>query len=498
MKLFKYNQIFEAGTQSAPDAAKDFKPGGGYKSKEDLLDSNLPKIDPKSRIKISEKLEKVLKKMEDNDSYLAFELLWLGEPGSKYQNGLGISDVTISNRPFCFEVTISGKKFDMKIGKFFRYYWPDLLNETEIKGFITQYNEMVSDNIGDEDTTSTQRINVPSFSYNPKDVKATFLSLTTKTYPHFDDCRHEKEVLKFLPSLEKDEVGNYYKIIGEGKPTVMFTCHLDTADRQQKVTKLYLTKENGQEYIITDGNSILGADDKAGTTVMLYMMANNIPGLYYFFIGEERGGIGSGLLSDEFEKIEYLKNIKRCVSFDRRNVGSVITQQLGRVCCSNEFATELCKEYNKYGLNLSLDPTGIYTDSASFLDQIPECTNVSVGYMHEHTADEYQNITFLEKLCKASLSVNWNSLPTVRKIGLNEEIIRKHKRLLKELRSSYFPLEVKIVGEEGGGVSIRCDLEDATIEDSYETLTSLQIILNKFKVTQDVFFDQTYLKIELN
>ncbi len=199
MNLLKYSQIFEAGTQSVVDQAKDYKPSGGYKSKEDVFDES-KNVDRSARIKISSELEKVLKKMEDNDSYLAFEMLWLGESDSKYQNGLGITDVTISNKPYCFEVTIGCKKFDMKIGKFFRYYWPGLLTEDEIKSFIYQYNDMTSDNIGDESITSAQRIKVPEFSYNPKDVKATFLSLTTKTYPHFDDCRHEKEVLKFLPS----------------------------------------------------------------------------------------------------------------------------------------------------------------------------------------------------------------------------------------------------------------------------------------------------------
>ena len=216
MNLFKFNQIFEAGTQSITDPNRNI-PTGAYKSKEDVFKKEAPKdVDRSARIKISSELEKVLKKMEDNDSYLAFEMLWLGEPGSKYQNGLGITDVTISNKAYCFEVTIGGKKFDMKIGKFFRYYWPGLLTEDEIKYFIYQYNDMVSDNIGDESTTSAQRIQVPSFTYNPKDVKATFLSLTTKTYPHFDDCRHEKEVLQFLPKdLKRDEVGNYYKIIGK-------------------------------------------------------------------------------------------------------------------------------------------------------------------------------------------------------------------------------------------------------------------------------------------
>ena len=148
-------------------------------------------------------------------------------------------------------------------------------------------------------------------------------------------------------------------------------------------------------------------------------------------------------------------------------------------------------------MDLSLDPTGVYTDSASFLEEISECTNVSVGYMHEHTADEYQNITYLEKLAKASIGVDWNSLPTVRKVGLDEEILRKHGALISDLKKSAFAIDVKVIREDGGGVSIQCDLEDGAIEEIYDSLTSLSAILKKYKIEQYAFFDETYLKIEL-
>ena len=68
---------------------------------------------------------------------------------------------------------------------------------------------------------------------------------------------------------------------------------------------------------------------------------------------------------------------------------------------------------------------GIYTDSASFIEDIPECTNVSVGYFNEHTGKEKQNITFLIKLCEASVKVNWDSLPTKRSL---DEIISYKKQ----------------------------------------------------------------------
>ncbi len=47
-------------------------------------------------------------------------------------------------------------------------------------------------------------------------------------------------------------------------------------------------------------------------------MNEKVPGLYYFFIGEEVGGIGSGKVARDYKNIEYLKEIKRCISFDRR------------------------------------------------------------------------------------------------------------------------------------------------------------------------------------
>ena len=512
MRISRYDQIFEAGTQSVVDQAKDFTPGGGYKSKEDLFSKEDPKVDKTLRIKMSKDLTKILKNMEDNDSYLAFEMLWLSEDGSKYYNGLGVSDVSISNKPYCFEVTIAGKKYDMKIGKFFRYYWPNLLNDDEIKSFINQYNAIVGDNIGEEDTTSAQKIVVPAFSYNPKDVKATFLSLTTKTYPHFSDCRHEKEVLQFLPNdLKRDQVGNYYKIIGDSKQKVMFTCHLDTADREQKNTRLFqangrvdeegysfrLTKTgSGDEHIYTDGQSILGADDKAGTAVMLYMMANNVPGIYYFFIGEERGGIGSNALSSIYDKVDYLTDVKMCVSFDRRRTTSVITHQLGRQCCSNEFGQALCDEYNKNGLNLSLDTTGVYTDSASLMEDIAECTNISVGYYNEHRGTEMQNITYLKKLAEASVKVNWDNLPVKRKIGYNEELFAKHKVLINEIKKNVFGIDVKVVGKDDK-IFISLDLEESDMGEIYDSLIRVQTIIAKHKITDDCFFEETYLKIEL-
>jgi len=245
-------------------------------------------------------------------------------------------------------------------------------------------------------------------------IKETFLNLTTRTYPHGT----EKDLFHLLPSnLQTDEFGNLYIEIGD-KPSTMFTSHLDTATFQLRDV---IHQEIGN-IIRTDGSSILGADDKAGVTIMMYMIEKNVPGLYYFFLGEEVGCIGSRKLATK-HKTEPIPYIKKVVSFDRRGYDSVITHQLGGRCCSNDFGNALSKELNTQNpkFKYSNDPTGIYTDSAQFTPIYPECTNVSVGYNYEHTCNEQQDIVHLENLCEAVIKVNWESLPVSRKFTDDEE-----------------------------------------------------------------------------
>lgn len=235
-------------------------------------------------------------------------------------------------------------------------------------------------------------------------IKKKFLQLTSKTYPHGT----ENQLKGYLPNgYKEDEFGNFYLQIGE-KPTTMFTCHLDTADRTQ--LKVYHIIDG--DMIKTNGTSILGADDKAGMTVLLYMIENKTPGLYYFFIGEERGCVGSSRLSKNWKQTDFSNYITKCISFDRRGTDSIITEQFYGVCCSNEFAKDLSNKLNSAepSFKYSPDPTGIYTDSAQFTGLIPECTNISVGYYSEHTQSERQDIKHLQKLCQAVIKVDWESL----------------------------------------------------------------------------------------
>lgn len=237
-------------------------------------------------------------------------------------------------------------------------------------------------------------------------IKDKFCLLTNRTYPHGT----EKDLFNLLPSeLEEDEFGNLFIKIGESD--VMFTSHLDTATSAQSI----VTHEFDENIIKTDGTSILGADDKAGVTIMIYMIEKNIPGLYYFFLGEEVGCVGSKKLREKLT-IQKIEGINKVISFDRRGTSSVITFQASSRCCSDKFGDALSAELNKHDSTFTYknDPSGLYTDSAQFTKIYSECTNISVGYQNEHTFTELQDIDHLDKLAQACLKVDWNSLPVER------------------------------------------------------------------------------------
>jgi hypothetical protein len=145
------------------------------------------------------------------------------------------------------------------------------------------------------------------------------------------------------------------------------------------------------------------------------MIENNIPGLYYFFLGEEVGCVGSRKVASKYKE-EKQEGINKVISFDRRGTTSIITFQSGSRCCSDKFGDELSKQLNLANDTFSYknDTTGLLTDSIQFVKLYPECTNISVGYQNEHTFSEVQDIEHLEKLAEACLKVDWNNLPVDR------------------------------------------------------------------------------------
>lgn len=243
---------------------------------------------------------------------------------------------------------------------------------------------------------------------NKDQFKELFLKLTEYTIPY----KKESTLVPLLPpGYRKDDTGNYYYQIGNSE--TLFTCHLDTFSKMyKKVTHVIDEKD---PYIIrTDGKTILGGDNKLGCAILIGMIEASIPGTYYFFIGEEVGCQGSrGALG---KNPEYFKKFKRSIAFDRRRYGSIVVRQRGMNCCSKEFAKKIAQEFDIRGVKWDeLSGFGYFTDTAVFMDTIPECTNLSAGGFEEHHNTEYADLNYAYQVYKIALEVDWEKLPTVRK-----------------------------------------------------------------------------------
>jgi hypothetical protein len=111
-----------------------------------------------------------------------------------------------------------------------------------------------------------------------------------------------------------------------------------------------------------------------------------------------------------------LAQFDRAIAFDRRGMDNIISHQGWSRCASDAFCQALADELNLHDENLMYAPddTGVYTDTAEFVDIIPECTNISVGYDHEHSQQECLNTHHYELLSQAVLRVEWDKLPVDR------------------------------------------------------------------------------------
>lgn len=222
-----------------------------------------------------------------------------------------------------------------------------------------------------------------------------------------------KELLRPL-GVTEDKFGNVYKKIGKD-PGVAWVCHTDTVHSGHGYQFIDMDEEQN---IILDAKSkmnCLGADDTSGMFLMIEMIRARRPGLYIFHRGEEVGCKGSRFIADKTPHM--LNGINFCIAFDRMGMTDVITFQRGMRSCSDDFAQSLA---TKLGMGYRPDPTGVYTDSATYVDIVAECTNISVGYARQHSSSERQNIPHIMALRQVLLELDARDLVIKRKAGDKE------------------------------------------------------------------------------
>ena len=209
--------------------------------------------------------------------------------------------------------------------------------------------------------------------------------------------------------VKRDAAGNLHVDTRVSQTNrTLFVAHVDTVHRDQGPNKIAKDATHWR----ADG-APLGADDGAGVAMLMHLLHSDIHGYFVFTQGEECGGIGARWLADNMP--DLLDEFDRAIAFDRRGIDSVITHQSRGRCCSDAFAGALSAALNADDTLMYLpDNTGVYTDTAEFTLFIPECTNISVGYMHEHSDRESLDITHFAALAARVVAIDWDGLPTER------------------------------------------------------------------------------------
>jgi hypothetical protein len=237
------------------------------------------------------------------------------------------------------------------------------------------------------------------------------LDLLRYKRPH--DTKVEKLfVERFIQARFKEHytLGPMENIVVEvGKSETLFSCHTDTVHQSQGVQEVMYDDFIGMAYK-NDGDP-LGADDGAGVWLMIRMIEKQVPGVYVFHRGEERGGVGSTWI--ETNAGYFLSRFKRAVAFDRKADSSIVTVQGGKRCASQDFAIALARQL---GADWHEDLGGTFTDVKNYRMQIPECVNLSCGYYDQHTPSEMQNVEWLTGMLDVFCAVDWESLPVVREM----------------------------------------------------------------------------------
>ena len=214
-----------------------------------------------------------------------------------------------------------------------------------------------------------------------------------------------KFIRRFLEPLgcKPDGYGNM--ILRIGTAPILWSSHTDTVHSQGGRQAIVVTPDNVARAGV---HNCLGADCTTGVWLMTEMIKDGVEGLYVFHREEEVGGNGSEYIRTKTP--ELLADIQYAIAFDRYGDSSIITHQWGGRSASQSFAYSLADVLGWSGLDFKPDSGGTFTDTANYVDVIPECSNISVGYYGQHTKRESQDLEFADRLLETILGADFTRL----------------------------------------------------------------------------------------
>lgn len=242
-------------------------------------------------------------------------------------------------------------------------------------------------------------------AFVPNETLVDILTYRRQHNSEGEDAFIEKYIMPLRPVMLRSAQGDIMAFVLEnpGRSTLMWSCHVDTVhwDKPEVIKQEVYVDHEGTAFVDSTANC-LGADDGAGVWLMLEMYRAGVKGVYVFHRGEERGCIGSGWIAQHMP--DWLATFTHAIAFDRRGTTSIITHQRSGRACSDALGNKLIELFD---MNHELDPTGIYTDTAEYMEIIPECVNVSIGYQSEHSHNETCDLVYVQELLEKICAVDW-------------------------------------------------------------------------------------------
>lgn len=221
--------------------------------------------------------------------------------------------------------------------------------------------------------------------------------------------RWTREFIDSIPGVAPDAYGN--RILKIGDSPILWSSHTDSVHCL-----------GGQQHVVRDGalirlapdekqSNCLGADCATGAWLMRQMALRGVAGLYVWHKDEEIGGHGSRWIAKNAPRL--FDGIGFAIALDRRGVDSIITHQ-GERCASDDFARSVMP---MLPASFMPDPTGLFTDTAHYVDRVGECSNLSIGYAQAHSPAETQEVPFALELLEALCALDASRLVASRAPG---------------------------------------------------------------------------------
>ncbi|MBB6447787.1 M20/M25/M40 family metallo-hydrolase [Bacillus benzoevorans] len=196
----------------------------------------------------------------------------------------------------------------------------------------------------------------------------------------------------FVDHITVDQSGNILALKkyrnGNG-PTILLNAHLDTVEPFE-IGRTIIKNDN----IWSSSKGILGADDRAGVAVLLeaakslFHSTFNGTVKYIFTVKEEIGLVGASEVNDYF-----LWDVDTAIVADRRGKGDIVTSCAGFIpFCDEAYGQWIENVSKEKGLSQWKCTSGGLSDTRIWAEHGIQSVNLSVGYNHEHTEEEYLDI----------------------------------------------------------------------------------------------------------